>query len=471
MSDIPFGFGSHDPGDPDRQRPGDSGPGGPDPTNPFGFAAGFTAGGMDIGALGQMLTQLGQMLSQGSAGGSSAGPVNYDLAKQMALQRLSTTGLPSAEQATAVTDAVRLAELWLDPATALPAGIHHSAAWAPRDWVERTLPTWQRLCDPVARQMAGSWIEALPAEAREAAGPLMAMVEQMGGLAFGSQLGAALSQLAGEVLTSTDIGLPLGPDGVAALLPHSIEQFATGLERKSSEVMVFLAAREAAHHRLFAHVPWLRQRLLATVEDFARGIRVDSGALEEMARQIDPTDAESMARVMKSGLLEPQASAEQKAALVRLETLLALVEGWVDVVVADAVGERLPSSEALRETLRRRRASGGPAEQTFATLVGLKLRPRQLRAAAEIWRGLTDQRSIEGRDALWSHPDLLPNPQDLDDPAGFVDRAASLAADLDDPIAALERTAGEAPTERFDEHRPGAEPPDQPPAGGDEPAK
>jgi putative hydrolase len=421
---------------------------------------------MDIGALGQMLTQLGQMLSQSSTGASGGGPVNYDLAKQMALQRLSTAGLPSAAQASAVTDALRLAELWLDPATTMLAGSQHSDAWAPRDWVERTLPTWQRLCDPVARQMAGSWLDALPAEARQAAGPLVAMVEQMGGLAFGSQLGAALAQLAGEVLTSTDIGLPVGPDGVAALLPDSIERFAAGLERKSSEVMVFLAAREAAHHRLFAHVPWLRPRLLATVEDFARGIRVDGEALAEMARQIDPSDTESMERLMKSGLLEPQASPEQKAALVRLEALLALVEGWVDVVVAEAVGERLPGADALRETLRRRRASGGPAEQTFATLVGLKLRPRKLRAAAEVWRELTQQRGIEGRDALWSHPDLLPTAEDLDDPAGFASRTASLAADLDDPIAALERTARQAPKEPGpDEPGPGEPGPDEPGTG------
>ncbi|MBV8539734.1 MAG: zinc-dependent metalloprotease [Pseudonocardiales bacterium] len=454
MSDVPFGFGSHDPRDPDRRDPPDDGGGGPDPAGPFG------AGGFDVGALGQMLTQLGQMLSQGAAGGG--GPVNYDLAKQMALQKLSTTGLPSAQQAAAVTDAVRLAELWLDPATALPAGTHSSAAWAPRDWVELTLPTWQRLCDPVARRMASSWMDALPSEVRQTAGPLVAMVEQMGGVAFGSQLGAALAQLGGEVLTSTEIGLPLGPLGVAALLPAAIEQFSTGLGRKSSEVTVFLAAREAAHHRLFGHVPWLRQRLLATVEEFAHGIQVDTDALQELAHQVDPTDPQSMDQLLSSGLLEQRHSPEQNAALSRLETLLALVEGWVDVIVADALGERLPGSDALRETLRRRRASGGPAEHTFATLVGLELRPRKLRAATGLWRRLTEQHGIEGRDALWNHPDLLPTTEDLDDPAMFVDRAARYAADLDDPITALERTAADAPREQTPPDASGDDPPAPP---------
>jgi putative hydrolase len=398
-----------------------------------------------------MLTQLGQMLSQSAASGG--GPVNYTLAKQMALQALSTRGLPSAQQASAMTDAVRLAELWLDPVTVLPTGTHSSTAWAPRDWVEKTLPTWQRLCDPVARRLASSWTEALPSEVRHAAGPLVAMVEQMGGMAFGSQLGSALAQLGREVLTSTDIGLPLGPSGIAALLPHAIEEFAAGLQRDLAEVTVFLAAREAAHHRLFSHVPWLAQRLLATVEEFARGIRVDTDALQELARQVDPSDPQSINQLMSSGVLEPHHSPEQQHALTRLETLLALIEGWVDVTVADALAERLPGAEALRETLRRRRASGGPAEHTFATLVGLQLRPRRLRAAAQLWRALTDQVDLERRDGLWNHPDLLPTAQDLDDPTGFASRVTRHAADLDDPIAALERTAADAPPEPRPEER------------------
>src|SRR5262249_13355648 len=111
---------------------------------------------------------------------------------------------------------------------------------------------------------------------------------------------------------------------------------------------------------------------------------------------------------------------EQKAALARLETLLALVEGWVSTVVADAVKNRLPQGDALAEAIRRRRATGGPAERTVATLVGRELRARRLREGAAIWRGLTDERGVAGRDEVWGHPDLLPTSEDLDDPEGFV---------------------------------------------------
>jgi zinicin-like metallopeptidase len=114
----------------------------------------------------------------------------------------------------------------------------------------------------------------------------------------------------------------------------------------------------------------------------------------------------------------------------------------VDVVVAEAIGDRLPGAEALRETLRRRRATGGPAEQTFATLVGLELRPRRMRAASSLWKLVGDRHGIDKRDGLWSHPDLMPTAEDLDEPLDFADRLgdpATLPDDLD-PIAELERT-------------------------------
>jgi putative hydrolase len=239
---------------------------------------------------------------------------------------------------------------------------------------------------------------------------------------FGTQIGQALGALAAEVVGSTDIGLPLGPQGHAALLPQNVQNFGEGLSIPAEEVRLYLALREAAHQRLFAHVPWLRQHLFGAVEAYARGIKVDTARLEEMVGELDPANPEALQEALQGGVFQPEDTAEQKAALARLETALALVEGWVDAVVHAAAEPHLPQSGALRETLRRRRASGGPAEQTFATLVGLELRPRRLRDASRLWASLADARGTEGRDALWGHPDMLPTAGDLDDPDGFVHR-------------------------------------------------
>ena len=93
--------------------------------------------------------------------------------------------------------------------------------------------------------------------------------------------------------------------------------------------------------------------------------------------------------------------------------------------------------------LRRRRATGGPAEQTFATLVGLELRPRKLREAAVLWERLTEAAGIDARDTVWQHPDLLPSSADLDEPAAFIDRIIggdTSGVDIDAALAEFEKT-------------------------------
>ena len=388
MADLPFGF-SHGE-DPDRDKPKKD-PDPNSPSDPFGFGG----AGFDMSDLGQIFTRLGEMFS-GSGnvmGGNQSGPVNYDLARQLAASSIGFVKPVPEATTTAISDAVRLAETWLDGVTPLPAGTTKSMAWTPSDWIDNTLATWKRLCDPVAEQISTVWASTLPEEAKSMAGPLLAMMSQMGGMAFGSQLGQALGTLSREVLTSTDIGLPLGPKGVAALMPDAIESLAEGLEQPRSEILTFLAAREAAHHRLFSHVPWLSSQLLNAIEAFAKGMKVDTSGLEEFTRGFNPeslTDPSAMEQLLNQGIFEPKATPEQVAALERLETMLALIDGWVQTVVNDALGDRIPGTSALSETLRRRRATGGPAEQTFATLVGLELRPRKLREAAALWERLTE---------------------------------------------------------------------------------
>ncbi|HEX5566510.1 MAG TPA: zinc-dependent metalloprotease [Streptomyces sp.] len=435
MSDIPFGFGlppeEPEDGDDGRKKGGQ----GPDP---FGFGGGqggagnpFAAmfgslggpGGFDPNDLGAALQRLGQMLSY------EGGPVNWDMAKDIARQTVAG-GTPDGTKDTsvgprerkAVEEAVRLADLWLDGVTSLPSGSTSAVAWSRAEWVENTLPVWRDLVDPVAEQVGAAMGDVLPQEMQAMAGPLLGMMRSMGGAMFGTQIGQALGVLAGEVVGSTDIGLPLGPKGRAALLPLNIAAFGRDLGVPQEEVRLYLALREAAHQRLFGHVPWLRSHLFGAVEGYARGIRVDTTKLEDAVGQLDPSRPEELQEALQQGMFQPEDTPEQKAALARLETALALVEGWVDSVVHAAAEPHLPSASALRETLRRRRASGGPAEQTFATLIGLELRPRRLRDAARLWASLTDARGPDGRDGLWAHPDMLPTAEDLDDPDGFVHR-------------------------------------------------
>ncbi|RKN08994.1 zinc-dependent metalloprotease [Streptomyces radicis] len=449
MSDIPFGFGlpeEPDDGESGKKKRGEGGQGPAD--NPlaamFGFGpGGGPGGGMNPQDLGAAFQQLGQMLSY------EGGPVNWDLAKSVARQTVARGGPDESKDRSVgahdrgqVEESLRLADLWLDDVTTLPSGAATTAAWSRAEWVEATLPVWRELVDPVAERVGAAMGNVLPEEMQAMAGPLLGMMRSMGGAMFGTQIGQAVGVLAGEVVGSTDIGLPLGPAGKAALLPQNVLAFGEGLGVPADEVRLYLALREAAHQRLFSHVPWLRSHLFGAVDGYARGIQVDTAKLEDLVGQLDPTRPEELQEKLQQGLFQPEDTPQQKAALARLETALALVEGWVDAVVHAAAAPHLPSAGALRETLRRRRASGGPAEQTFATLIGLELRPRRLRDAARLWASLTHAKGGQARDALWSHPDMLPTAEDLDDPDGFVHREQLDFSELD---AMLGDAAGGAP--------------------------
>ena len=425
MSQFPFGFGASDSGD---------------------------SGGFNMNNLGAMFTQFGQMLQQSQ----NEGPLPWSTVMQVARSVLGTD--PSVPDASvrAVESAMELADLWLNESVTFPASGTVVKVWSRSEWLVETAEVWQKIILPIATTMSQRMETMLPglADNEDLNGledqlpeelkamlpdgltpelmamlkPMLGMVTQLGATAFAYQLGQALSALAKEVVSSTDVGIPLAPAGTRALIPLNISEFAQGLGIEERDLFLFFALRESAHQRLFDHASWLRPRLMSAVEEYARYMDVDVASLGEKFEGFDLTSPEALQQVMASGVMEPQDTAEQRQAVIRLETLLALVEGWVDEVVTQAAGDRLASLGQLRETMGRRRATGGPAETSFSTLVGMKLRPKLFREANTIFAAVRAKSGVQARDALWNHPDLLPNAEALADPLGFVQEVAGGSA-------------------------------------------
>jgi putative hydrolase len=394
----------------------------------FGMLGGAPGGGgtPDLGALFGQIQAMMQPYD---------GPLNWNLALDLARKQAASKPDPSPtqKQQDQVADTVRLADHWLDEATDFPSGVTSTAAWSRAEWIVGTVDVWKGLVEPIAASSVNSLASALPqdpAMAGAMGGQLVGMLQRAIGAMLANQIGSGLGALAGEVLTASDIGLPLGAPGKAALVPINVAEFAEGLDVPEDDVMLYLALREAAHQRLFAHVPWLREHLIGAVTDYARGLEVNTANLqaniEEQLRGLDLTNPESLQKIAEGGMFDLQQSPAQEAALQRLEVTLALVEGWVDEVVGQATAGRMPTADKLQEAIRRRRASGGPAEQTFASLVGLELRPRRLRDASILWGSLRTRQGAEARDGVWMSPHLLPTAADLDDPLGFREGASAI---------------------------------------------
>ncbi|RQP09339.1 MAG: hypothetical protein EAS51_12300 [Microbacteriaceae bacterium] len=375
---------------------------------------------------------------------SSGDGINWSLAKEQATALAARSAVAATPgEVSSLEQALHVAALWLAEATDIAELTTEPALLTRAGWAEATLPVWTQLAEPVADSIASALTDVLQEQAPEELASMLGdagrVMRNVGGTLFAMQLGQVVGQLAQEVVSGGDIGIPLldGEQRQAALVPQNVDGFARGLEIPVDEVRLYLAVRELAHARLFRHAKWLRLHLLTQITDYARGIRIDTTPLEELAADFDPANPESLREAMTSGKLIPPKTEEQLAALRRLETMLALIEGWVDVVTAQAT-TRLPKSDAIAESVRRRRAAGGPAESAFATLVGLELRPRRLREAAAMWQAVTDAVGAQARDALWAHPDIVPSDADIDDPTLLIARLTGGEPEQDEVDRALQ---------------------------------
>ncbi|MFP1667026.1 zinc-dependent metalloprotease [Gardnerella leopoldii] len=357
------------------------------------------------------------------------GPINRKLAQSIALQHANgDQGNVNADVADATRRSLSQANLWLDitcnfnPAPGTPEVLSRA------DWVEKTLEAWVKFANPVAKsvnealtsvieerfrdvddaEVKGLFAGVVPIPLPEGMNNPAQLMKLLGNTSFAMQLGQAAGALSHEVHGSFDQGLALLQNPAGGLIPYNCIEYAKVWELDITEVMNYLALREAAHARLFASVPWLMPRFEALIIKYANGISIDLEAMEEQLRDVETMNPEAISGAVNLQNIGSNDSEEQRQALHSLETLLALVEGWVDCVTWQSGMAHIVHIEQLREMMRRERAAGGPAEVTFESLLGLHLRPRRMREASQLWEKLTRERGIEERDSLWSHPDLLP---------------------------------------------------------------
>ena len=400
----------------------------------------------DPEALNQLIEQLRGALGAMNTTAGETG-VNWELATNQAKAIAKSESLAILDSTRkAIADAVSIGSLWLNGATSISELTSEPKLLSRELWVADAVPLFQALAQPVADRMSEALSENMrlnaPEELNELLGNASGLMKSAGGALFAMQLGQALGKLSAEVLSGGDIGLPIFKDQRAAFVPQNLSTFVDGLDVEKDQAFIYLAVREMAHARLFKHSKWLRDSIVSQISNYAAGISIDNSRITELAEDFDPSNTDELRRALETGAFIAERTEEQNLALARIETLLALIEGWVDVVTEQAT-KLLPKAAAIAEAVRRRRATGGPAEQTFGTLIGLELRPRRLREAAAMWRTLDAALGSEKRDSLWDHPDLVPSSEDIDDPQRLIDKLSGLVSDNDSLDQELRDLLGE----------------------------
>ncbi len=389
----------------------------------------------------------------------------------------------TADQAR-LKEALDIAELWLDGATVFPATTSNmDVAWSRRDWLDASMAGWQKMVEPLAEGMANALSSVLTEMTQQLGGSdpegmdsetshevRDAIAENLGlpqgfpmgafnidaiapimrtfmGSLIATQLGLSVGGLALKITGSHDVSLPLFAKPGSHLIPQNIKEWAKDLDIEEREITYYLALREAAAARLFAHTPWLAQYIQDCMTQYGKGIRIDVESIQRQAEdamasgELDINNPASINVAINQGMFMPEQTPQQAMALEKLEMALALIEGWVDHVVTMAAKDRLPSFISLQEMQRRSRATNSPSQQLFATLLGLEVSPRKSRECSIFWGELValgkvsdenksdGESGIEIRDHRWEDSALLPTLKDLSDPEGFI-RSTTVPDDL-----------------------------------------
>jgi putative hydrolase len=252
-------------------------------------------------------------------------------------------------------------------------------------------------------------------------GAIAGLLRTFIGSLIATQLGQAIGGISATATGAHDVGLPLLDPARPLLIPENIEKWSEDLEIPKSEIYLFHALREAAVARLFESNPWLVSYIRSAIVDYGRGIHIDMEAIqrqaEEAMQNFDPSQGSpesnenSFTIALNNGIFTPEETPAQRAALSKLETALALVDGWADEVTTLAAGERLPALTQLREMNRRQRATSAPSQQLFKTLLGLEVTPKLAREASAFWQKVRESKDVAARDQIWSG--ILPSAEEL----------------------------------------------------------
>ena len=424
----PFGFTPDSSDEPEKNKDGES----------VDFAAMMAQMQQQIQ---QQFSALG-MSAPGFSATTEALPKNIvrDTAKKFVTAKGSAP--IGANDVAKIQEAFAIAELWLNEATFFSQSTATgNPAMARTDWVDTTLNGWHVSVEPLATGLAAAISELLnnangeagQSEAENAmqipVGMIATLLRSFIGSLIATQLGQAIGGLAGSVTGTHDVGLPLVEPVYPSLVPQNIDEWGQDLSIPMDEVRIFHALRECAVARLFAHNPWLISYIRTAISDYGKGIRIDIDAIQRQAQEVfdnasqegkgfDPTNPESFDIALNEGIFTPEETPAQRAALTKLETVLALIDGWSEEVVSLAAGDRLPNLVALQETLRRRRATSAPAQQLFATMFGLQVSPKLAREATTFWKAVREVKDLEGRDRIWSG--ILPTSDDLLTPQNYL---------------------------------------------------
>jgi putative hydrolase len=370
--------------------------------------------------------------------GASSGPVQWELARQIAVATAAEEDPdpePDASATPAFDDALRVAELQLLDLTGFPppAEVVHVRLVRRATWIASAMEAYTPLVERAATRMGEALGRALTndeaadeqtdALAAMGLGSPQAMISQLGPLLQATQVGQVFGFLAGRVLGAHDIGMPRAASGPIDILLANVERLERDWSLDPREFRTFVALHQMAH-RLQNTQPWLAAYARTIVDDFLASLTIDVDAIRDRFADIAPGDPEALASAFgddQSAMPGVVLDDEQRLKLDRIRALLGAIEGHGDHV-ATTIGARLLGTYPQVEEAMRRHRDDEEVDPMFARLLGVDVGRAHVelgRRFAETVVELTDEHTLS---RMWGSAEALPGLAELEEPRLWLAR-------------------------------------------------
>ena len=365
---------------------------------------------------------------------SSAGPVQWDMARQFAMMAATNSSTePNVEPTSriAVHQLTAVADLHVRDVT----GLSTSDTTQPpvidvvtrSTWVHHTVEAFKfYFSDFSGNSNSTIGGENLDLESNGMDAMMSNLTKMMAPAMLGMSVGSMIGQLSLRTFGQYDLPLPREPKSQLLFVVRNSEEFAKDWSIKVEDMQMWLLIQELTFHALF-RIDFVRDAVTNLVKQHVAGFNPNPNALGQRLTNIDVTNTDPAAMMQKllgdpTLLLGDERSAKQQALAPKLDAIICAIICYVDHVVDTVANRILGNGAQISEAFRRRRVESSSQDQYVEQLFGIYLTDDQVDRGEKFIAGVIERQGETGLARLWAREGNLPTPNEIAAPGLWIER-------------------------------------------------
>ena len=365
---------------------------------------------------------------------SSAGPVQWDMARQFAMMAATNSSTePNVEPTSriAVHQLAAVADLHVRDVT----GLSTSDTTQPpvidvvtrSTWVHHTVEAFKfYFLDFSGNSNSTIGGENLDLESNGMDAMMSNLTKMMAPAMLGMSVGSMIGQLSLRTFGQYDLPLPREPNSQLLFVVRNSEEFAKDWSIKVEDMQMWLLIQELTFHALF-RIDFVRDAVTNLVKQHVAGFNPNPNALGQRLTNIDVTNTDPAAMMQKllgdpTLLLGDERSAKQQALAPKLDAIICAIICYVDHVVDTVANRILGNGAQISEAFRRRRVESSSQDQYVEQLFGIYLTDDQVDRGEKFIAGVIERQGETGLARLWAREGNLPTPNEIAAPGLWIER-------------------------------------------------